>query len=86
MIFKQIINLVNRVDMQELINRHNSYYYYKAFKTRTRLFTHLSGIMSRCDSTKIRLFSDIFKGVGHYPKRDGKKKGGLKVHMLIDTV
>lgn len=35
------------------------------------------------DSTTIRLFSDILKGVGRNPKGDGKKKGGLKVHMLI---
>ena len=38
------------------------------------------------DSTTIRLFSDILKGVGQNPKGDGKKKGGLKVHMLIDAV
>ncbi|MDR0231690.1 MAG: IS4 family transposase [Dysgonamonadaceae bacterium] len=34
------------------------------------------------DSTTITLFSDIMKGVGRNPKGDGKKKGGLKVHML----
>jgi len=38
------------------------------------------------NSTTIRLFSDILKGVGRNPKHDGKKKGGLKVHMLIDAV
>ena len=38
------------------------------------------------DSTTIRLFSDILKGVRRNPKNDGKKKGGLKVHMLIDAV
>ena len=38
------------------------------------------------DSTTIRLFSDIRKGVGRNPKGAGKKKGGLKVHMLIDAV
>mgnify|MGYP003831189457 CR=1 FL=1 len=38
------------------------------------------------DSTTIRLFSDILKGVGRNPIDDGKKKGGLKVHMLIDAV
>jgi hypothetical protein len=159
-IFKQIINLVNKVDMQGLIRKHNSDYYYKAFKTRTHLFTMLFGILSRCDSmneiceglramggklnhlgldkapakstacdglrnrdskffedlyftlvkhyhsflsdsrtygltfkevllidsTTIRLFSNILKGVGRNPKGDGKKKGGLKVHMLIDAV
>jgi hypothetical protein len=37
------------------------------------------------DSTTIRLFTDILKGVGRNPKNDGKKKGGLKVHMLIDA-
>ena len=38
------------------------------------------------DSTTIHLFSDILKGVGRNPKGDGKKKGGLKVDMLIDAV
>lgn len=37
------------------------------------------------DSTTISLFSDIMKGVGRNPKDDGKKKGGLKVHMLVDA-
>lgn len=37
------------------------------------------------DSSTIRLFSDIMKGVGRNPKNDGKKKGGLKVHMMIDA-
>lgn len=36
------------------------------------------------DSTTITLFSDIMKGVGRNPKGEGKKKGGLKVHMLTD--
>ena len=38
------------------------------------------------DSTTIRLFNDLLKGVGRNPKGDGKKIGGLKVHMLIDAV
>ncbi|MBN1341027.1 MAG: hypothetical protein JXA03_16985 [Bacteroidales bacterium] len=38
------------------------------------------------DSTTIRLFSDLLKGVGRNPKNDGKKKGGLKVYKLIDAV
>ncbi len=37
------------------------------------------------DSSTIRLFSQIMKGVGRNPKGEGKKKGGLKVHMLIDA-
>ena len=36
------------------------------------------------DSSTISLFSNILKGVGRNPKDDGKKKGGLKVHMLTD--
>jgi len=159
-IFKQIMNLVDKVDIQGLIRKHESDYYYKSFKTRTHLFTMLFGILSRCDSmteiceglramggklnhlgmdqapakstacdglrnrnhkffeelyftlvkhyhsflsdsrtfgltfkevliidsTTIRLFSDILKGVGRNLKGDGKKKGGMKVHMLIDAV
>jgi len=38
------------------------------------------------DSTTIKLFSDILQGVGRNPKNQGKKKGGIKVHMLIDAV
>ena len=37
------------------------------------------------DSTTVTLFSDVMKGVGRNPKDDGKKKGGLKVHMLNDV-
>lgn len=159
-IFKQIINLIDKVGIQGLINKHQSDYYYKAFKTRTHLLTMLFGILSRCDSmteiceglralsgklnhlgldqapakstacdglrnrsykffedlyfhlvkhyqsflsdsrtfgltfkevllidsTTIRLFSDILKGVGRNPSGDGRRKGGLKVHMLIDAV
>lgn len=28
---------------------------------------------------------NIMKGVGRNPKNEGKKKGGLKVHMMIDA-
>jgi hypothetical protein len=37
------------------------------------------------DSTTVTLFSDVMKGVGRNPKGDGKKKGGLKVHLLTDV-
>lgn len=37
------------------------------------------------DSTTVTLFSDVMKGVGRKPKDEGKKKGGLKVHMLTDV-
>lgn len=159
-ILKQILKLIDAINIQTLINKHQSDHYYKAFKTRTHIVTMLFGILSRCDSTTeiceglralggklnllgldkapakstasdglrnrnnlffedlyfslvkkyqsflsdsrtygltfkevllidsttIRLFSDILKGVGRNPKGDGKKKGGLKVHMLIDAV
>lgn len=159
-IFRQIMRLIDDFDFKSLVTKHNSDYYYKAYKSRTQLITMLFGILSRCDSmteiceglralggklnhlglgkapakstasdglrnrshkffeelyfslvkkhhsflsdsrtfgltfkevllidsTTIRLFSDILKGVGRNPKGDGKKKGGLKVHMLIDAV
>jgi len=159
-IFKQVINLLDAINLTSLIKKYNADYYYKAFKAKTHLITMLFGILSRCDSmnevceglralsgklnqigldkapakstafdglrerdnkffeavyfslvkhyqsflsdsrtygltfkevllidsTTIRLFSDILKGVGRDPKHDGKKKGGLKVHMLIDAV
>lgn len=159
-IFKQIISLLDAVNIQALILKHDSDRYYKAFKSRMHVITMLFGILSRCDSmteiceglralsgklnhlgfdkapakstacdglrnrsshffedlyfslvkkyqsflsdsrtfgltfkevllidsTTIRLFSDILKGVGRNPIGDGKKKGGLKVHMLVDAV
>ncbi len=159
-IFKQVINLIDGINITSLVKKHKADYYYKAFKAKTQLITVLFGIFSRCDSmteiceglramsgklnllglekspakstacdgmrnrdskffedvyfslvrhyqsflsdsrtfgltfkevllidsTTIRLFSDLLKGVGRNPKNDGKKKGGLKVHMLIDAV
>lgn len=37
------------------------------------------------DISTISLFSDIMKGVGRNPKNEGKKKCGLKVHIMIDA-
>lgn len=37
------------------------------------------------DSTTIRLFTEVLKGVGRNRKDDGKKKGGAKVHMAISV-
>lgn len=159
-IFKQVVNLIEAVNLNGIIKKHQADHYYKAFKARAHLVTMLLGILGRCDSmteiceglramggklnhlgldkapakstacdglrnrdskffeavyfslvshyqgflsdsrtfgltfkevllidsTTIRLFSDILKGVGRNPKGDGKKKGGLKVHMLIDAV
>ena len=38
------------------------------------------------DSTTIRLFSEVLKGVGRKLKGAGKQKGGMKVHMLTDII
>jgi Transposase DDE domain/Domain of unknown function (DUF4372) len=37
------------------------------------------------DSTTIRLFSDILRGVGRNMKDGSRKKGGIKVHTLMDA-
>jgi hypothetical protein len=60
--------------------------HYKSFLSDSRTFGLTFKEILLIDSTTIRLFSDILKGVGRNPKHDGKKKGGLKVHMLIDAV
>ena len=59
---------------------------YQSFLSDSRTFGLTFKEVLLIDSTTIRLFSDILKGVGRNPKGDGKKKGGLKVHMLIDAV
>lgn len=60
--------------------------HYQSFLSDSRTFGLTFKEVLLIDSTTIRLFSDILKGVGRDPKHDGKKKGGLKVHMLIDAV
>jgi len=37
------------------------------------------------DSTTIRLFSEILSGVGRKPQQGGKRKGGIKVHAMMDA-
>lgn len=37
------------------------------------------------DSSTIRLFSDILQGVGRNPLDGSKKKGGIKVHAMMDA-
>ena len=59
---------------------------YKGFLSDSRTYGLTFKELLIIDSTTIRLFSDILKGVGRNPKNDGKKKGGFKVHMLIDAV
>ena len=49
-IFKQIVNLIDRIDLKGLIQKHNADRYYKALRAKTHLITMLFGILSRCDS------------------------------------
>lgn len=37
------------------------------------------------DSTTIQLFSDILQGAGRNPTRGARKKGGIKVHAMMDA-
>jgi len=37
------------------------------------------------NNTSIRLFNDVLQGVGRNPKDASRKKGGIKVHALIDA-
>ena len=60
--------------------------HYQSFLSDSRTYGLTFKEILLIDSTTIRLFSDILKGVGRNTKNDGKKKGGLKVHMLIDAV
>jgi len=60
--------------------------HYKSFLSDSRTFGLTFKEVLLIDSTTIRIFSDLLKGVGRNLKGDGKKKGGLKVHMLIDAV
>ena len=78
-----------------LRNRDNAFFealYYQLIKRYQSFLSvsQLNGLSIKelyiVDSTTIRLFSDILKGVGRNPIGDGRKKGGLKVHMLIDAV
>jgi hypothetical protein len=59
---------------------------YHSFLSYSRTFGLTLKELLLIDFTTIRLFSDILKEVGLKPKGDRKKKGGLKVHMIIDAV
>jgi len=49
-IFKQVLDLIERVNLQSIVKKHDDDRYYKAFKAKTHLVTMLFGILSRCDS------------------------------------
>ena len=70
-ILKQIFKLIDAINIQGLINKHQSDHYYKAFKTRTHLITMLFGIFSRCDS-----MTEICEGL--------RALGGKLNHLGLD--
>lgn len=43
------------------------------------------GNLKIIDSTTLRLFSDLLRGVGRNPIHGGRKKGGIKVHTMMDA-
>lgn len=65
--------------------------YYALFKTYRSFLSDSSPLslpvkhLKIVDSTTISLFSDILKGVGRNPI-DGKKKGGIKMHTMINAL
>ena len=58
---------------------------YKSFLSDNSSKTPVIKGLKIVDSTTISLFSDILKGVGRKPL-DGKKKGGIKMHTMINTL
>jgi hypothetical protein len=49
-IFKQILGLLDVINLQSIIKRNESDKYYNVYSSRTQLVTMLFGILSRCDS------------------------------------
>jgi len=47
------MNLVNKVDMKGLLNRHNTGYYYKVFKTKSQLSTMIFVIQATYESPQL---------------------------------
>lgn len=75
-------------------NRHwaafESIYYmllkrYHSFLSDSRLKGLRINNLKIIDSTTLRLFSDLLRGVGRNPLNGGRKKGGIKVHMMMDA-
>lgn len=58
---------------------------YHAFISDSRLKGLSIRNLKIVDSTSIRLFSDILRGVGRNTLDGSKKKGGLKVHTMMDA-
>ena len=75
-------------------NRHwtafESIYYmllkrYHSFLSDSRLRGLRINNLKIIDSTTLRLFSDLLRGVGRNPIDGGRKKGGIKVHTMMDA-
>ena len=58
---------------------------YHSFLSDSRLRGLRIGNLKIIDSTTLRLFSDLLRGVGRNPLHGGRKKGGIKVHMMMDA-
>lgn len=58
---------------------------YKRFLSDSRVKTPVIKDLHIVDSSTISLFSDILKGVGRNPI-NGKKKGGIKMHTMINAM
>ncbi|RYY42953.1 MAG: IS4 family transposase [Chitinophagaceae bacterium] len=63
----------------ELLKRHHS------FISDSRLKGLSIRNLKIIDSSTIQLFSELLKGVGEIPKSGSQRKGGLKVHTLMDA-
>ena len=59
--------------------------HYQSFISDSRLKGLSIRNLKIIDSTTIQLFNDILKGVGRNPLTGNKKKGGLKVHSMLDA-
>jgi Transposase DDE domain/Domain of unknown function (DUF4372) len=59
--------------------------HYQSFISDSRLKGLSIRNLKIIDSTTIRLFSDVLQGVGRNPQNGSRKKGGLKVHAMMDA-
>lgn len=64
---------------------HSLYKRYHLFLSDSRPFEPAVKDLKIVDSSTITLFSDILKGVGRNPL-NGKKKGGIKLHAMINAM
>lgn len=63
---------------------HHLYRLHFDFSPDSRIGGNIQDRLFLLDSTTIRLFSEIMKGMGSRPV-DGKRKGGAKAHMLVKS-